>query len=113
MTRGDAHVYLGITVDHTTPGQVKFIMRDIIKEIIEESPEEIMKGVSSTPAANYLFTINPNAEKLSSDKADLFHHLVAKLLYLGRRARPDLQLAISFLSTRVQSPDVDDYGKLG
>ena len=45
--------------------------------------------------------------------AVLYHHLVAKSLYLGKRTRPDLLTAISFLSTRIQSPNVDDFKKLG
>ena len=39
--------------------------------------------------------------------------MTAQLLYLSKRARPDLQTAVSFLTTRVQRPDVDDYKKLG
>ena len=34
------------------------------------------------------------------------------MLFLGKRARPDLQTAISFLSTRVREPDTHDYKKL-
>jgi len=49
---------------------------------------------------------------LDEDKAQLFHHLVAKLLYLSRRSRQDIQTAVAFLCTRVQSPDTDDYKKL-
>jgi len=49
---------------------------------------------------------------LDEDKAQLFHHLVAKLLYLSRRSRQDIQTAVAFLCTRVQSPDMDDYKKL-
>jgi len=43
----------------------------------------------------------------------LFHHFTAQLLYLGKRTRPDLLLAISFLCTRVQEPDEDDGKKIG
>jgi hypothetical protein len=42
----------------------------------------------------------------------LFHHNVAKLLFLCKRARPDIQTAIAFLCTRVKGPDMDDYKKL-
>ena len=31
---------------------------------------------------------------------------------MAKRAKPDLQQAIAFLTTRVQSPDQDDYKKL-
>ena len=40
------------------------------------------------------------------------HTMVAKLLFLSKRARPDLQTAIAFLCTRVKEPDIDDYKKL-
>jgi hypothetical protein len=39
--------------------------------------------------------------------------MVAKLLFLSKRARPDIQQAVAFLTTRVLSPDNDDYKKLG
>ena len=34
----------------------------------------------------------------------LFHHLAAKLLFLCKRARPDIQTAFTFLCTRVKEP---------
>ena len=42
----------------------------------------------------------------------MFHHNVAKLLFLCKRARPDIQTAVAFLCTRVKAPDTDDYKKL-
>ena len=113
VNRGKVHVYLGMTIDYSTKGQVEFSMFDFLKEIIAETPEELMKGVSSTPAANHLFEVNEHAKPLPKEDADLFHHLTAKVLYLSKRARPDLQLAVSFLTTRVQKPDHDDWKKLG
>ena len=41
-----------------------------------------------------------------------FHHIVAKALYLVKRARPDALLAIAFLTTRARAPDEDDWKKL-
>jgi hypothetical protein len=45
-------------------------------------------------------------------KAQLFHRFVAKLVFVQARARRDLAVATSFLTTRVKSPDEDDWGKL-
>ena len=42
----------------------------------------------------------------------MFHHNVAKLLFLCKRARPDIQTAVTFLTTCVMAPDEDDYKKL-
>ena len=49
---------------------------------------------------------------LSEEHADLFHHMTAKLLFLCKRSRPDIQTAVAFLCTRVKCPDIDDYKKL-
>ena len=37
---------------------------------------------------------------------------MAKLLFLAKRGRPDVLLAVSFLTTRVKGPDDDDWKKL-
>jgi len=53
-----------------------------------------------------------DVKKLSEEQGQLFHHLVAKLLYLSKRTRQDIQTAEAFLCTRVKEPDTDDYKKL-
>ena len=111
--RGPIQEYLGMTIDYSVKGKVSFSMPQYIEDLLLEYPDSIMKGTSTTPAANHLFQINENTEKLGATDAVLFHHLVAKLLYLGKRTRPDLPTAISFLCTRIQNPDVDDFKKLG
>ena len=111
--RGPIQEYLGMTIDYTLKGKVSFRMPQYIEDLLQECLESIMKGTSTTPAANHLFQTNENAEKLSTMDAMLYHHLVAKLLYLGKRTRPDLLTAVSFLCTRIQSPDVDNFKKLG
>jgi hypothetical protein len=50
---------------------------------------------------------------LDKDKATMFHHNVAKLLFLCKSARPDIQMAIAFLCTRVKQPDNNNIKKLG
>ena len=42
----------------------------------------------------------------------MFHHNVAKLLFLCKWAHPDIQTAVVFLTTLVMAPDEDDYKKL-
>jgi len=44
-----------------------------------------MDGVANTPATCHLFNVNDGAKKLPEEKAQLFHHIVAKLLSLCRR----------------------------
>ena len=112
ITRGKIHDYLGMKLDFSTPGKVSIEMRHYITELINESPPD-MEGCANTPAASHLFTINnQNPEFLNKAMADKFHTMVAKLLFLCKRARPDIQLAVAFLCTRVKRPDTDDYKKL-
>jgi hypothetical protein len=112
-TRGKIHDYLGMRLDFSVPGKVRFTMIDYIKEMLAELPED-MDGEAPTPASNHLFDVNEKSAEMQLDKktADLFHHNVAKLLFLCKRARPDIQTSVSFLCTRVKKPDVDDYKKL-
>jgi hypothetical protein len=49
---------------------------------------------------------------LNKELAEFFHHVVAQLLFLCKRARPNNQTTISFLCTRVKQFDADDYKKL-
>ena len=59
-----------------------------------------------------LFQTHDEAQKLDPKTSEKFHHLTAKLLYLGKRARPDIQLAVAFLCTRVAQPNIHDWKKL-
>ena len=113
VSRGKTHNYLGMQIDYTNEGKVKFTMPHMIEEIISQLPLSLKNGPATTPAGNHLFQVNADAPKLDQADADLFHRLTAQLLYLGKRARPDLQTAVSFLTTRVTSPDRDDFRKLG
>jgi len=112
-TRGDTHDYLGMTIDFSKVGKVIFSMHDYVHNLIVEAPDELLKGIATTPAASHLFTVNEKAEKLDDEKSEIYHHLVAKILYLSKRTRPDLQPTVAFLATRVKAPDVDDWKKLG
>jgi hypothetical protein len=112
VTRGKVHEYLGMTIDYSEKGKVKFTMIDYIKGMLDELPGD-MEGTVTTPASSHLFDVNDDAEKLSDAMSEMFHHNTAKLLFLCKRARPDVQPAVAFLCTRVIAPDVDDYKKLG
>ena len=65
-----------------------------------------------TAAPEDLFKVDEDATKLNPDMATAFHNIVAKALYLVKRARPDASVSIAFLTTRVREPNVDDWRKL-
>ena len=112
VKRGKKHEYLGMVLDYTTEGKVRVDMRDYLKKnVLSELPEDF-SGTAVTPAGIHLFDVDPNAEKLNKSDSELFHHVVAQLLFVCKRGRPDLQTAVAFLTTRVKNPDIDDMKKL-
>ncbi len=87
-----------------------------IEEFQEVMPDIILRKEAHTLATENLFKVQENDNKnrmyVSKEQAKLFHSAVAKLLFVAKRGRPDVLLAISFLTTRVQKPDEDDWKKL-
>jgi hypothetical protein len=113
----EIHDYLGMIVEHDCEaGSVKINMRAYIEGTVialhEDEPDEKLKEVS-TPATNNLFKIQEGeVEKLLHKRAKTFHSIVARLLFAAKRSRPDILLAVSFLTTHVKEPDADDWKKL-
>ena len=111
ITRGKVHEYLGMTIDFSIDGKVMFKMFDYIKTMLDELPADF-GGTALNPASMKLFDVDPAAAQISKELGKLFHHNTAKMLFLCKRARPDIQPPTAFLCTRVKGADVDDYKKL-
>jgi hypothetical protein len=86
-------------------------MKAYVQKILDKAPED-MQGTIVSPATEHLFGVKETAHKLDESKAEFFHFMTAKLLFLCKRGRPDIQTAVAFLCTWVQSPDEHDYKKL-
>jgi hypothetical protein len=114
-SRGKVHDYLGMILDYSEPGKVKIQMKDYVAKTLNEFKYQdelrATKPVTS-PAAEKLFSVNDKTPKLDKAMGEEFHGTVAKLLFLTKRARPDLQPTVPFLCTRVKQPDQDDWKKL-
>jgi hypothetical protein len=54
-----------------------------------------------TAAPSNLFLVDEESIKLLKAQKAAFHNIVAKALYVAKRARPNIAVAISFLTTRV------------
>ncbi len=111
VTRGRKHVYLGMDIEFTGSGEVQILMQDYIQEAIDAFPEECSTS-AATPGADHLFKVDPFGKLLKEKDRKLMHSLVAKLLFVSKRARPDIQVPISFLTSRVTKADEDDWKKL-
>jgi hypothetical protein len=111
VKRGRIFSYIGMTFDFESfKGKVKVSMNGYTDDVLNEY--EYIAGVSNTPAGNNLFLIDERAVSLSVKEKEIFHSLTAKLLYLAKRVRPDILVAISFLAKRVLSPTEQDKRKL-
>ena len=66
----------------------------------------------ATTAPNNLFKVDEDTVKLEQPFAKAFHNITAKAIYVTKRARPDISLAVAFLTTRVQGSNIDDWHKL-
>ena len=111
VSRGKIHNYLGMVLDYSSSGEVKVNIIKYIKDTIEGFIE-LISGGAATPAASHLFEVNEDGVKLVEQLAQVLHTTTAKLLFLWKRAQPDIQVPIAFLTTRVKHPDEDDWKKL-
>ena len=58
VTCGKVHKYLGMTIDFSKKGKVKFTMYDYIVWMLEEIPKDTNTGETATPYEDNLFTTN-------------------------------------------------------
>ena len=110
VTTEAIHNYCGMTLIFENKS-VNVDMSEYLKDTVNEFPEDCNKIVT-TPAAVNLFEINEKQEKLDNEKKQISHTFVEKLLFICKRGRQDIQVAVAFLSTRVTKPDLDDWKKL-
>ena len=112
QSRGKIHDYLGMEMDFSSAGEVQIKMVKYVKDMVSCFPDQasIQKEVVS-PASDSLFRIR-ESPKLSRENAEIFHNIVAKGLFVAKRARPDIMVTIAFLCTRVREPTDDDWTKL-
>ena len=109
VKRGKVHDYLGIRFDFRNEGEVFMSMSKYIKEIVAGAGTT---GTADTPAAADLFEIDEESPRLTNQKREQFHRIVAQCLYAVTRTRPDASLPVIFLTTRVLEPTEQDEKKL-
>lgn len=109
---GLVHSYLGMTFDFTMTGRVSVTMNGYINDVLDFTG---VSGTATSPATSSLFFVTHAADEsqpLRSDDKEDFHTIVAKLLYLAKRVRPDILTAVSLLASRVLNPTPSDRQKL-
>ena len=111
VSRGKRHDYLAMILDYTEKNKLKLDMKYYIEDMIKEFPYEL-KSRTKTPWNDKLFKVNDKTKKLDDDRKSIFHTFVMKAMFLCKRARPDIEPGICFLSSRTSKPDESDWQKL-
>jgi len=105
---GVHHSYLGMSIDMSKDGICVLTMPMFVAEVIKDVPV----GSAVSPAGGTLYIQNENSELLAESDRKIFHSMVAKLLYLGKRVRGDILTAVAYLTTRVTKATKEDQSKL-
>ena len=92
-------------------GKVKIDMIDYLKQILDDLPDKY-QGRAFTPASKHLFQVNETVRKFSEKDVQAFHTIMAKFIFICKRARADILTGVDFLTTRVIETDKDDDKKL-
>lgn len=109
VNQGDQHSYLGMLFNFDRINRVvKISMNKYIEDIVDSLWDG---GSAASPASANLFDVGKGAA-LDRETAHEFHSRVARILYLAKRVRPDMLLAVSFLSSRIQYSTTADWKKL-
>jgi hypothetical protein len=119
---GLVHRYLGMTINCSARGVAHILMVDYVNDIVmtwDKAPYQIeLDGFKikyrklsgePTPAPSNLFTVDEDLAKLPEKQNAAFHDVVAKALYVAKRAQPNIAVSVSFLTTQVCCPDVQDW----
>jgi hypothetical protein len=103
--------YLGLMFDFTEPGSVRITAPGFINDLLSHCRET---RPAVTPATEHLFEARDpsESEPASLDDKIYFHSEVAKLLYLGKRVKPEILTSVAYLTTRINVVDRDDMAKL-
>ena len=108
---GNEYTYFGMNLINNTDSSVTVDMANYFEEAINEFGKDCNRKINNSVAI-HLFEMTDNQVKLDNDKKTLFHCIVAKLLFMGKQERPDIQVVVAFLTRRVTKPDQDDWKKL-
>ena len=95
------------------PGMLIISQIKYLHKILEEFLE-VLTRLKAFRSGDHLFKIQEEKDReiLCEDMEKQFHRIVAQMMFLCKRSRPDVDTLVSFLTTRVKEPDTDYWGKL-
>ena len=123
---GDLLDYLGMKLDLRVDGQISIGMQGYTERASESWTNAHREAVATrpdifggpefksykSPCSELLFDVSTDSAELPKKQRENFHSLVATMLYMAKRSRPDLLCTTALLATRVVTPTVEDWFKL-
>jgi hypothetical protein len=109
LAHGPRINYLGLQVNMEVKGEARITMDGYVEEMLASSG---VQGTARTPATDGLFETRDTALAVPQNVSVWFHRVVAQMLYLAKRVRPECLTAVAYLATRVTRCDGDDVEKL-
>ena len=109
LSHGPVINYLGMAIDMHVPGQAMITTTGYCDEIVKVS---VVRGAARSPATEGLFETRESATGVTEPVRVWFHKVVAMVLYLAKRTKPECLVAVAFLATRVNKCTSDDVDKL-
>ena len=97
MEFGSVQSYLGMQLILMKDNSAIIDMTHFVDKLLLTCGEQLTEY--ACPATKNLFFVDEKAEKLSEVERKRFHTMTAKLLYLTKRARPDIMTPVGFLCT--------------
>ena len=110
ITRGAKYDFLGMNIEIKNK-KVYVDMQHQVEEALEWGG--VQDGTKpATLATKELYNYLEDKVLLDDEQSDIYHSVVQKLMYLCKRARPDIKPALSYLCTKVSKPNQGDRTKL-
>jgi hypothetical protein len=103
--------YLGMEIDIRDTSTV-IDMSFYVKQVVVDAETRFVVTTYESPGVRTSYVVEDDTEKLSEDRRAWFHLVVAKVLYIAKRARPDVLTVVIFPCTRVQGATTEDEKKL-
>jgi hypothetical protein len=91
-------------------GQVRVDMSSYVDKVLADYPKVVEDR--RVPGRKGVFLVAQDSVDVGVNERQLFHTIMAKLLYLAKRARLDIIAVVSFLCIRVKAPTLEDIENL-
>jgi hypothetical protein len=108
VNRDKVQEYIGMVLDFSEANKCKVQISIYIQKLLEDYD---VTTFASSPAESNLFAVREDSPLINDERRSKFHSGVMRLMFLAKRARPDILLPIVFLASRVTYPIEDDEKK--